>query len=102
MTTAPPRTPRPTRQQLAAQVRAVLADLPWFLTAPLFRRWHLRWGATPGEVEAALPGDELQQSVRRAWGAPDTTTGTLLRCRPRPNLAMLETGIRTYGCCEGT
>ncbi len=53
------RTPRPTRQQLGGQVRAVLADLPLFLTAPLFRRWHLRWGATPGEVEAALPGDEI-------------------------------------------
>jgi hypothetical protein len=59
-TTPPPRTPRPTRQQLGGQVRAVLADLPLFLTAPLFRRWHLRWGATPGEVEAALPGDELR------------------------------------------
>ena len=58
-TTTPPRTPRPTRQQLGGQVRAVVADLPLFLTAPLFRRWHLRWGATPGEVEAALPGDEL-------------------------------------------
>ena len=57
-TTAPPRTFPPTRQQLGGQVRAVLADLPLFFTAPLFRRWHLRWGATPGEVEAALPGDE--------------------------------------------
>jgi hypothetical protein len=58
-TTAPPRTLRPTRHQFGGQVRAVLADLPLFFTAPLFRRWHLRWGATPGEVEAALPGDEL-------------------------------------------
>ncbi len=57
-TTAPPRTLQPTRQQLGGQVRQVLADLPLFFTAPLFRRWHLRWGATPGEVEAALPGDE--------------------------------------------
>jgi hypothetical protein len=58
-TTPPPRTPRPTRQQLGGQLRAALADLPLFLTAPLFRRWHLRWGATPAEVKAALPGDEL-------------------------------------------
>ena len=58
-TTTSPRRPRPTRQELRGQVRAVLADLPLFLTAPLFRRWHLRWGATPCEVEAALPGDEL-------------------------------------------
>jgi hypothetical protein len=59
VTTAPLRTPRPTRKQLSAQVRSVVADLPLFFTAPLFRRWHLRWGASPGEVEAALPGDEL-------------------------------------------
>ena len=51
---------RPGRpQQLGGQVRSVVADLPLFLTSPLFRRWHLRWGATPGEVDAALPGDEL-------------------------------------------
>jgi hypothetical protein len=36
-----------------------MADLPVFLTAPLYRRWHLRWGATAAEVAAALPGDEL-------------------------------------------
>jgi hypothetical protein len=58
----PPRAPRPTRWQLGGQVLAVVADLPLFLTAPLFRRWHLRWGATPDEVEAALPGDELLPS----------------------------------------
>lgn len=40
-------------------MRSVAADLPLFLTAPLFRRWHLRWGTTPDEVEAVLPGDEL-------------------------------------------
>ena len=58
-TAAPPRTPRPTRWQLGQQAGAVVADLPLFLTSPLFRRWHLRWGATSSEVEAALPGDEL-------------------------------------------
>jgi hypothetical protein len=58
-TRTPPRTPRRTCRQLGGQLRAVVADLPLFLTAPLFRRWHLHWGATPGEVEAALPGDEL-------------------------------------------
>jgi len=25
----------------------------------LYRRWHLRWGATRDEVSAAMPGDEL-------------------------------------------
>jgi uncharacterized protein YndB with AHSA1/START domain len=41
-------------------VRALAEDLPLFLTAPLYRRWHLRWGATAAEVAASLPGDELQ------------------------------------------
>jgi hypothetical protein len=40
-------------------LRALAADLPLLLTAPLYRRWHLRWGATPAEVAATLPGDEL-------------------------------------------
>jgi hypothetical protein len=34
-------------------------DLPAFVTAPLYRRWHLRWGATPAEVAAVMPGDAL-------------------------------------------
>ncbi len=58
-TTTPSLMPRPTRRQLAAQVRAVVTDLPLFLAAPLFRRWHLRWGTTAGEVQASLPGDDL-------------------------------------------
>jgi hypothetical protein len=37
----------------------VLVALPRFLTAPLYRHWHLRWGATDAEVAAAMPGDEL-------------------------------------------
>jgi hypothetical protein len=38
---------------------ALAFDIPLMLTAPLFRRWHLRWGATPDEVAASLPGDDL-------------------------------------------
>jgi hypothetical protein len=34
-------------------------DLPLFLTAPLYRRWHQRWGTTPAELAAPLPGDTL-------------------------------------------
>jgi hypothetical protein len=41
------------------QVADVVAAVPLFVTAPLWRRWHLHWGATPAEVAAALPGDEL-------------------------------------------
>jgi len=37
----------------------VLVSWPRFLTAPLYRHWHLRWGATDAEVAAAMPGDAL-------------------------------------------
>jgi hypothetical protein len=50
---------KPTKGELGREVGSVVADLPLFLTAPLYRRWHLRWGATPQEVAAALPGDVL-------------------------------------------
>jgi hypothetical protein len=33
--------------------------VPLLATAPLYRRWHLRWGATPAEARAAMPGDDL-------------------------------------------
>ena len=47
------------RRELLDQIGDVLHDLPAFLTAPLYRRWHLRWGASPREIAEALPGDEL-------------------------------------------
>jgi hypothetical protein len=36
-----------------------VGGIPLFLTAPLYRRWHLRWGATDEEVHAHMPGDEI-------------------------------------------
>jgi len=50
---------RPTRPELLAEAWHVAQDLPLFLTAPLYRRWHLRWGATAAEATAELPGDAL-------------------------------------------
>jgi hypothetical protein len=49
----------PTGRELARQVAAVMRDLPTLLMAPLFRRRHLGWGATPQELLADMPGDEL-------------------------------------------
>lgn len=46
-------------RELWRQIGSVAADLPRFLTAPLYRSWHLRWGATDAEVAAAMPGDDL-------------------------------------------
>ena len=51
-------------RRLGTQVGHVLADLPVFLTSPLFRRWHLRWGATASELHAAMPGDDLLPRAR--------------------------------------
>jgi nucleotide-binding universal stress UspA family protein len=41
------------------QIADVVADVPRFATAPLFRRRHQRWGATPAELTASMPGDRL-------------------------------------------
>ena len=46
-------------RELARCTADVLVALPRFLTAPLYRHWHLRWGATDAEVAAAMSGDEL-------------------------------------------
>lgn len=47
------------RRLLCTQLGDVLADLPVFITSPLFRAWHLRWGATASELHAVFPGDGL-------------------------------------------
>jgi hypothetical protein len=46
-------------RELWRQTGSVAADLPRFLTAPLYRSWHLRWGATDAELAATMPGDDL-------------------------------------------
>jgi hypothetical protein len=57
------RRPRPTARELVHEIGAVLADLPRFATAPLYRRWHQRWGATDAEVAAPMPGDDIIDNV---------------------------------------
>jgi hypothetical protein len=52
-------TSRPSGGELLAEIGDVVHDVPAFLTAPLFRSWHLRWGATPAEIAETLPGDGL-------------------------------------------
>ena len=54
----PRRTP-PSFGELVDEVRSVVVDVPRFVFAPLMRRWHVHWGATPEERAAAMPGDEL-------------------------------------------
>jgi hypothetical protein len=51
--------PARTGSGLLRQVADVLGDLPRFVVTPLLRRRHRTWGATPEEVAAAMPGDDL-------------------------------------------
>jgi hypothetical protein len=46
-------------QDAARSTADVLVASPRFLTAPLYRHWHLQWGATNAEVASEMPGDEL-------------------------------------------
>ncbi len=71
-TIAARRTPRPTITELGREIAGVASDLPLFLTAPLYRRRHLRWGATAAEVASALPGDDL--CVRAQFGCTRAVT----------------------------
>ena len=48
----------PERQVLRGLGDVVVAS-PLFVTAPLLRRRHLRWGATDAEVGGQMPGDEI-------------------------------------------
>ena len=48
-----------TQRQIRRGLRDVMVASPRFVTAPLVRSWHLRWGATSGEVRASMPGDDL-------------------------------------------
>lgn len=49
----------PSTRQLLAEVGDVAHDVPAFLTSPLYRRWHRRWGSTAAERTGSMPGDEL-------------------------------------------
>jgi hypothetical protein len=44
---------------MLAEAADVAPAVPLMLTEPLYRRWHLHWGATLAEARAATPGDAL-------------------------------------------
>ena len=51
-------------RELLGQIGDLAYDLPAFATAPLYRRWHLHWGASDAEVHASLPGDGFLPDAR--------------------------------------
>jgi hypothetical protein len=46
-------------RRIAQGLWDVIVASPRFITAPLIRRRHLRWGATDAEVAGAMPGDAI-------------------------------------------
>jgi hypothetical protein len=46
-------------RQVLRGLADVAAASPLFAFAPIYRRRHLRWGATDAEVAGTMPGDEL-------------------------------------------
>lgn len=59
VTTSMDRPAAPGAARRAALILDAATAVPWFLTAPLVRPWHLRWGATAGEAHGPMPGDDV-------------------------------------------
>ena len=49
----------PVKRRIGYGILDFLGGVPMFATAPLYRHWHMRWGATDDEVRAPMAGDEL-------------------------------------------
>jgi uncharacterized protein YndB with AHSA1/START domain len=49
----------PAKRRIGYGILDALSGIPLFATAPLYRHWHLRWGATDEEVRGSMPGDEI-------------------------------------------
>jgi hypothetical protein len=82
---------------LAGQIRAAMADLPWYAVTPLLRRWHLTWGATPDEVAAPMPGDDLLP-----WAQYRTTRAITIDVTPAEVWPwLIQVGYRRAGWYAG-
>jgi hypothetical protein len=46
-------------RRIGQAVLDALSGVPSFVTAPVIRRWHTRWGATDAEVAGPMPGDQI-------------------------------------------
>jgi hypothetical protein len=51
--------PEDTDRRIGHAILDAVSGLPLFATAPLYRPWHLRWGATDQEVQGPMPGDDI-------------------------------------------
>ena len=71
------------KRSISRGVVDALSGLPLFITAPLYRHWHLRWGATDDEVRGLMPGDD---AVPKA--SFDATRAITIAAPPRAGLAV--------------
>ena len=60
------------KHSISYGVLDTLRSIPFFLTAPLCRPWHLRWGATDAEVDGLMPGG-LCMRLRAGQVVPAST-----------------------------
>jgi hypothetical protein len=82
---------------IGRSVLDAVGAIPLFLTAPLYRRWHLRLGATDEEVHARMPGDEIVTGASFPPPAPSPSTRHPSRCgRGSCNLGYRRAGFYTY------
>jgi hypothetical protein len=47
------------KREIGKGILDALSGLPLFAIGPLYRSWHLRWGATDEEVRGSMPGDQI-------------------------------------------
>jgi hypothetical protein len=79
-----------TARDVARSAADVLVASPRFLTAPLYRHWHLRWGATDAEVAVTMPGDELVPTP--SFNATRALTIQASRAQVWPWIVQIGTG----------
>jgi len=60
----------PVKRRIGYGILDFLGGMPLFATAPLYRHWHMRWGATGGEVRASMARDDLVYAATSSdvWG----------------------------------
>jgi hypothetical protein len=47
------------KRRVGYEILDFLGGLPLFAAAPLYRHWHVRWGAIDEECQESLPGDSI-------------------------------------------
>ena len=60
----------PVKRRIGYGILDFLGGIPLFATAPLYRHWHMGWGATEGELRrAGWRLHQAEQTIRSGWGS---------------------------------